>query len=270
MVSNEAHVTDVIQIHDETLFGNRRYNKVGLVEQIEDDALLLLKANVADIANSYSKTEDDALVLLKANITYLTNYVDLAFAQIITGQKQFDVICASSISKLSKNHVSIILAGGGDMLVSTLVAKPQLQEIRDNPTEKSKAYVFSIQGELNEWIVVQDNVAKLIIGDILYIVSKEVADYCWDGTDLKVLKTELFDTYDVMTTLGAVIGGGNVLIDRQIDGNTIISAKNTMFVTTEFDQIINGSKIFTCSIHSVGILVQMYDKSNVICADGGV
>ncbi|KAA6370401.1 MAG: hypothetical protein EZS28_034072, partial [Streblomastix strix] len=31
------------------------------------NALLLLKANVADIVESYSKTEDDALLLLKAD-----------------------------------------------------------------------------------------------------------------------------------------------------------------------------------------------------------
>ncbi|KAA6391370.1 MAG: hypothetical protein EZS28_013099, partial [Streblomastix strix] len=88
MAQSEAHVMDVIQIHDETLFGNSRYNKVGLVEQVQNfnsqviilqnaresynqeqlDEMLLLKADKSELIDSYSKTEDDALLLLKANV----------------------------------------------------------------------------------------------------------------------------------------------------------------------------------------------------------
>ncbi|KAA6380519.1 MAG: hypothetical protein EZS28_023955 [Streblomastix strix] len=66
---------------------NLRYNKVGLVEQVQNinqqitilqnipqsydqeqfDALLLLKADKTDIIEEYSKTEDDALLLLKVD-----------------------------------------------------------------------------------------------------------------------------------------------------------------------------------------------------------
>ncbi|KAA6392223.1 MAG: hypothetical protein EZS28_012254 [Streblomastix strix] len=300
MAQSEAHIMDVIQIHDETLFGNSRYNKVGLDEQeeldamflfkadktdiidqyskieddalqlpkanvadivdrylkteddaflllkaeknelidsyskIEDDALLLLKADVVDIVDSYSKTEDDALLLLKAdksqlidsnskteddallqlkadktelidsyskteddallllkaNVANLTNYVDLTSAQTITGQKQFGVISISSVSKLIKIGASIFLAGGGDMLVSSIVTQSQLQEVRDIVIGQMKAYVSSIQGKLNDWMAIQDNVAKLVIGDNLYIVDKDFTDYWSDGTDLKVLETE--------------------------------------------------------------------------------
>ncbi|KAA6391991.1 MAG: hypothetical protein EZS28_012484 [Streblomastix strix] len=167
----------------------------------EDDALLLLKADKSELIDSYSKTENDALLIQKANVVDLTNYVDLTSAQTITGQKQFGVISISSISKQSKNDASILLAGGGDMLVSSLVTQPQLQEVRDIATGKSKAYAFSTQGELNDWMAIQDNVAKLVIGDNLYIVDKEVTDYWWDGTDLKVLETELPDMSNVIATL---------------------------------------------------------------------
>ncbi|KAA6379703.1 MAG: hypothetical protein EZS28_024770 [Streblomastix strix] len=357
MAQSEVHVMDVIQIHDETLFGNIRYNKIGLVEQVqninsqviilqnapesceqeqldemlslkadkselidsysktEDDALQLLKANVVDIVDSYSKseddallllkadkselidsyskteddallllkadkselidsyskTEDDALLLLKANVADLTDYVDLTSAQTIYAYKQFQsLINVFSISKQGKNDASILLAGGGEMLVSSLITQPQLQEFRDIATGKSKAYVFSTQGELNDWMVVQDNVAKLMIGDNLYIVDKEVIDYCWDGTDLKVLETELPDMSNVIATLGTATGGGNAITDISIDGNVLTPAKNKNFVDTDYDQSISGQKTFNTAIHSVGIMVQTYDNSSVVCAGGGV
>ncbi|KAA6400980.1 MAG: hypothetical protein EZS28_003492 [Streblomastix strix] len=154
-----------------------KVDKSDIYSKTEDDAILLLKAVKSELIDVYSKTEDDALLLLKANVADLTNYVDLTSAQTITGQKQFGVIGVSSISKQSQNDASILLAGGGDMLVSSLVTQPQLQEVRDIATGKSKAYVFSTQGELNDWMAFQDNVAKLVIGDYLYIVDKEVTDY---------------------------------------------------------------------------------------------
>ncbi|KAA6367838.1 MAG: hypothetical protein EZS28_036635, partial [Streblomastix strix] len=372
MAQNKAHVMDVIQIDDETLFGNSRYNKVGLVEQVqninsqviifqnapepysqqqldallllkadkceliysyskkEDDALLLFKANVIDIVESYSKSEDDALLLLKAdksdtyskteddtllllkadksdtysktkddallllkaektelidacsmkeddslllmkaNVVDLMNYVDLNSAQTISGQKQFGVISVSSISKQSKNDTFILLVGGRDMLVSSLVTQSQLQEVRDIATGKSKAYVFSTQRKLNDWMVIQDNVAKFVIGDNLYIVDKEVTDQWWDGTDLKVLETELTDMSNVIKTGGAATGGGNAITDISINGNVLTQAKNKIFVDTDYDQSISGQKTFNVTIYSIGIMVQKYDNSNVVCARGGV
>ncbi|KAA6372926.1 MAG: hypothetical protein EZS28_031547, partial [Streblomastix strix] len=290
MAQSEAHVMDVIQIHDETLFGNSRYNKVGLVEQVRNinqqitilqsapesydqeqlDEMLLLKADKSELIDSYSKTEDDALLLLKANVADLTNYVDLTSDQTITGQKQFGVISVSSISKQSKNDASILLAGGGDMLVSSLVTQPQLYEVRDIATGKSKAYVFSTQGELSDWIAIQNNVAKLVIGDNLYIVDKEVTDYWWDETDLKVLETELPDMSNVITTLGAATGSGNAITDVSIDGITLTPAKNTSLVTTGFDQSITWMKIFTSTIISNDIQYSGNDNSSVFLAGGGV
>ncbi|KAA6402984.1 MAG: hypothetical protein EZS28_001489 [Streblomastix strix] len=239
-------------------------------DETEDDALLLLKADKTELIDSYSKIEDDALLDAKADKTDLTNYVDLTSAQTITGQKQFGIISVSRISKQSKNDASIPLAGGGDMLVSSLVTQPQLQEVRDIATGKSKAYVFQTQAELNDQMAIQDNVAKLIIGDNLYIVDKEVTDYWWDGTDLKVLETELPDTSNVVTTLGAATGSGNAITDISIDGNTLTPAKNKNFVDIDYDQSISGQKTFNTTIHSVGIMVQTYDSSSVVRAGGGV
>ncbi|KAA6401443.1 MAG: hypothetical protein EZS28_003041 [Streblomastix strix] len=220
----KANVVDIVDSYSKT----------------EDDVLLLLKADKTELIDSYSQTEDDALLLLKANVADLTNYVDLTSAQTISGTKQFGVISVSSISKQSKNDAYILLAGGGDMLISSLVTQPQLQEVRNIATGKSKAYVFSTQEELNDWMAVHDNVAKLVIGDNLYIVDNEVTDYWWDRTDLKVLETELPDMSNVVTTLGAATGGGNAITDISIDGNVLTPAKNKNFVDTDYDQSSSG------------------------------
>ncbi|KAA6394638.1 MAG: hypothetical protein EZS28_009834 [Streblomastix strix] len=236
----------------------------------EDEAFLLLKAHITELIDSYFKTEDDALLLLKVNVTDLINNVDLTSAQTVTGQKQFGVISVSSISKLNKNDASIFLTNIGYMLVSSIVVQPQLQEIRDITTGKSKAYAFSTQTELNDWIAVQDNVAKLVIGDNLYISDKEVTDYWWDKIDLKVPETELPDITNVITTLSAATGGGNAITDISIDGNVLTPAKNKNFVDTNYDQSISGQKTFKTTINSVGIIVQTYDNSGVVCARVGV
>ncbi|KAA6387367.1 MAG: hypothetical protein EZS28_017108 [Streblomastix strix] len=289
LLDANADKTDIFTKTEDDALLLLKADKSTTYTKTEDDALLLLKADKTDtytrtetetlldakaekteLIDSYSKSEDDALLLLKANVADLTNYVDLTSAQTITGQKQFDVISISSISKLSKNDASILLAGGGDMLVSSLVTQPQLQEIRDFATGKSNAYVFSTQSELNDWMAVQDNVAKLVIGDNLYIVDKEVTDYWWNGTDIKVLETELSDMSNVITTLGTATGRGNAITDISFDGNVLIPAKNKNFVDTDYDQSISGQKTFNTTIHSVGIMVQTYDNSSVVCASGGV
>ncbi|KAA6365823.1 MAG: hypothetical protein EZS28_038650, partial [Streblomastix strix] len=137
--------------------------------------------------------------------------------------------------------------GGGDMLVSSLVTQSQLQEVRDIAQGKSKGYVFATTDEMNTCMEDQENVAKLSIGDNLYIVNKQVMDYLWDGTNFRLLETELPDMSNVVTTLGAATGGGKAITDISIDGNTSIA-----------------------TIHSVAIMVQTYDNNSVVCAGGGV
>ncbi|KAA6388443.1 MAG: hypothetical protein EZS28_016029, partial [Streblomastix strix] len=171
----------------------------------EDDALLLLKADKSELIDSYTKTETDTLLDDKADKTDLADYVDLTSAQTISGTKQFNIISVATASKQNKNDASILLAGGGDMLVTSLVIQSQLQVVRNIVTGKSKAYVFSTQEELNDWMAIQDN----------------------DGTDLKVLETELPDMSNVVTTLGAVTRSGSAITDISIDGNTLTLAKNT-------------------------------------------
>lgn len=121
------------------------------------------------------------------------------------------------------------------MLVNSLVNQTQLQEIRDIASGKSNAHVFSTQKELNNWQSIQDYVANLAIGNNLYIVDKKVNDYWCDGTDFKILETELLDMINVISTLGAATGGDMAITDISISGNTLTLAKNTIFITTDYD-----------------------------------
>ncbi|KAA6398717.1 MAG: hypothetical protein EZS28_005755 [Streblomastix strix] len=220
--------------------------------QTEDDELLALKLNISDQIGAYSKQEDGALLLLKADKTELDNYVDLTSTQTITGQKQFGIISVSSISKQNKNEALILLAGG------------------DIASGKSKGYVFATTDEMYTWMEDQENVVKLAIGDNLFIVDKQVMDYWWDSTSLRALETELPDMSNVMTILGAATGGGNAITDLSFDGNTLIPAKNSSFMTINYDETIIGQKTFNTTIHSVGISVQNYDNNSVVCAGGGI
>ncbi|KAA6396570.1 MAG: hypothetical protein EZS28_007903 [Streblomastix strix] len=330
MAQSEAHITDVIQIHDETLFGNSKNNKVGFVEQVqnfnqqitilqklpelydkeqldalllliadkteiidaysktEDDVLLLLKTNVADIVESYSKIKDDALLLLKAIVainveSYSRTEDDALLLQKadktelidIYSKTQTDTLLDAKTDKTDlASYVDLtsaqIISGGGNILVSSPVIQSQLKEVSNIATGKSKAYVLSTQEELNDWMAIQDNVAKLVIGDNLYIVDKEVTDYWWDGTDIKILETELSDMSNVITTFGTATGGGKATTDLSIDVNILTPAKNKNFVDTDYDQSISGQKTFNTTIHSVGIMVQTYDKTFAVCAGRGV
>ncbi|KAA6384201.1 MAG: hypothetical protein EZS28_020268, partial [Streblomastix strix] len=233
----------------------------------ETDTLFDAKADKSELIDLYSKTEDNALLLLKANVADLTNYVDLTSAQTIKVQKQFNVINVSSISKLIKNDASILLAGGGDMLVSTLVTQSYLQKVRDITTGKSKAYVFSTQGELNDWIAVQDNVAKLVIGDNLYIVGKKVIDYWWDGTDLNVLETELPDMSNVMTTLGTATGGVGIMVqtyDNSSVGCASGGVRSIADIQSETNNLLNikaDNGVSYTKVEDDALLLLKADKS---------
>ncbi|KAA6367820.1 MAG: hypothetical protein EZS28_036653 [Streblomastix strix] len=53
----------------------------------------------------------------------------------------------------------------------------QLRSKKDIETGKSKAYVITTQEELDDWIVIQDNFAKPVIGDNICIADREVMGY---------------------------------------------------------------------------------------------
>ncbi|KAA6376071.1 MAG: hypothetical protein EZS28_028403 [Streblomastix strix] len=277
LLDAKADKTELIDAYTKTETDGKldlKADKTELIDaytKTETDGKLDLKADKTELIDAYTKTETDGKLDLKADKTELDDYVDLNSVQTIYAYKQFQSpISVFNVSKQGKNDASILLAGGGDMLVSSLVTQPQLQEVRDIASGKSKGYVFATTQEMNTWMEDQKNVAKLTIGDNLYIIDKEVMDYWWDGSNLQMLETEVPDMSNVVTTLGAATGNGNAITSISIDGNTFTPAKNETFVTTSYDQNIGGQKTFTTIIHSVGIAVQSYDNNSVVCAGGGV
>ncbi|KAA6384705.1 MAG: hypothetical protein EZS28_019768 [Streblomastix strix] len=276
LLDYKLNVSDQIDAYTKTATDALLDDKLNVSDQIDaytktaTDALLDDKLNVSDQINAYTKTQDDALLALKADKTELADYVDLQSAQTINGTKQFGNVSVASISKLNKNDASILLAGGGDMLVSSLVSQPQLQEVRDIASGRSRGYVFDTLQDLNDWMAVPDNVANLVIGDNLYIIDSQITDYWWDGTQLRELETQQPDLSNVVSSLGTATGGGNAITDLSLTGNILIPAKNKSFVDIDTDQSITGQKSFTTTIHSVSITYQDYDNSNVILAGGGV
>ena len=55
---------------------------------------------------------------------------------------------------------------------------------------RATGYVFQIEADLDEWLLNEENVSKLTLGDNFYIVATDVPDYWWDGTSKQVLETE--------------------------------------------------------------------------------
>ncbi|KAA6389722.1 MAG: hypothetical protein EZS28_014748 [Streblomastix strix] len=258
-IEDDALLDDKLNISDQT----DAYNKT------EVDALLDDKLNITDQIDAYNKQEDNDLLLLKADKTELDTYVDLTSTQMTTDQKQLRMFNASKISKLNKNE-NFILFADGDILISSLVLKSQLEKVRDITQGKSKGYVFVTTNEINTWIEDQKNVAKFAIGDNLYIVDKQVMDYLWDGTDHRALVTKLPETSNVIIFLGTATGGGNITTDLSFSGNTFIPAKNRSFIINNNDETITSQITFKTTIHSVGIIVQNYYNNSVVCAGGGV
>ncbi|KAA6395863.1 MAG: hypothetical protein EZS28_008610 [Streblomastix strix] len=249
----------------------------------EDDAMLLLKADKSDLKDSYTKTEDDALLLSKAGKIELID----SYSKTETDQKLelkasiTDLI--DSFTKTEDDAILLLKAGKTDLIDSyskinddaMLLLKADKTYLIDSYSKdiaqvKSKGYVFATTEEINTWMDNQENVAKISIGDNLYIVDKEVMDYWWNGINLRIQETELPDMSSVVTILGAVTGGSNAITDISIDGNVLTPAKNTSFVTNNYDETVTGQKTFNTTIHSVGIMVQTNNNNSVVCAGGEI
>ncbi|KAA6396953.1 MAG: hypothetical protein EZS28_007521 [Streblomastix strix] len=228
--ADKSELIDVYsKIEDDELLALKQniFDQIDANSKIEADALFDDKLNITDQIGAFTTLEADALLILKAYKIELDNYVDLTSSQTIISQKQFGIISVFCISKQNKNDASILFAGGGDILVNSLVSQIQLQEVREIALGKSKKYVFGKTNEMNIWMEDQENFAKLAIGENLYLIYKQVIDYWWNRTGLRALEIELPDMSNVMTILGVATGGGNTIKDLSFVGNTLIPAKMT-------------------------------------------
>ena len=75
--------------------------------------------------------------------------------------------------------------------------QPILEEIENTSKQaeiiakgRATGYVFDTVEELDNWLLVEENTSKLVLGDNLYIRTVGVPDYWWDGTNKQVLETE--------------------------------------------------------------------------------
>jgi hypothetical protein len=64
---------------------------------------------------------------------------------------------------------------------------------------RATAYVFDTKAEMDAWLLVAENTAKLVTGDNLYIRDTGVKDYWWDGTAAQELEAESPDLTDYYT-----------------------------------------------------------------------
>lgn len=55
---------------------------------------------------------------------------------------------------------------------------------------RATGYVFDTLEDLDNWLLVEENVSKLVLGDNLYVRALGVPDYWWDGIQKQVLEAE--------------------------------------------------------------------------------
>ncbi|KAA6359412.1 MAG: hypothetical protein EZS28_045061, partial [Streblomastix strix] len=249
------------------------YYIAGQIDQFLDE-----NANIDDVFtkeesfNMVERGKEDATNKIedKADRLELSQYVDLQSAQTINGAKQFGIISATTISKLTKNNTSILLAGGGDMLVSSLINQPQLLEVGDIATGRSGRYAFDTLQVMNNWMAIPENDTNQAVGDNLYKVDTQITDYWWDDTQLRELEILIPDLTKVETTLGTASRRGNAITDLNIIRNILTPAKNKNFVDIKYEQAITGQKTIIVTIHSHGITYLNYDNSSEILDSRGV
>lgn len=69
----------------------------------------------------------------------------------------------------------------------------QLNSVEAIAKGRATGYVFDTKADLDTWLTNTDNVAKLVLGDNLYIRATEVPDYWWDGSSIQQLETQKVD-----------------------------------------------------------------------------
>ncbi|KAA6397879.1 MAG: hypothetical protein EZS28_006592 [Streblomastix strix] len=256
---------DSIQTLNEILIGNVNVLKLD-VEKSESDALLDDKLNISDQIDAHSKLEDDALLLLKADKSVIID------AQLKT---EDDALLAlklnvfDQIIAYNKTEAEALLDDKlniSDQIVAYIKEKDGVPFLLKADKIELDNYVDLTSTQINYRkceIFVQANQKVMY----LYFVDKQEMDYWQDSTCLRALETELSDMSNVITFFGTATGGSNAITYLSFNGNTIISAKNINFVTTDFDETITGQKTFNTIIHSVEIMKISDDALLLLNAD---
>ncbi|KAA6373373.1 MAG: hypothetical protein EZS28_031100 [Streblomastix strix] len=197
IAQSEAHVTDVIQIHDETLFGNSRYIKVGLVEQVQNfnqqinilsnipqsydqeqlDTFLILKTDKTELIETYTKTEDEALLLLNDNVADIVDSYSKTEDDALLLLKADKTDLIDSYSKYEDDDLLLLKANVVDIMDSYYKTEADalllLKANKSDTYSKSEDDTFfllkSNKTELNDSYSKTDN-------DIFLLFKANVAD----------------------------------------------------------------------------------------------
>ena len=81
----------------------------------------------------------------------------------------------------------------GNNIVDTYATKDEVSEVEAIAKGRATGYVFDTVDDMNTWLSNADNLAKLVLGDNLYIKAVDVPDYWWDGTQAQQLETQKVD-----------------------------------------------------------------------------
>lgn len=72
-------------------------------------------------------------------------------------------------------------------------AKQKAENAESIAKGRATGYVFDTFSHLTEWISIDANKEKLVLGDNLYIRAVDVPDYWWDGENIYPLETQKVD-----------------------------------------------------------------------------
>lgn len=77
-----------------------------------------------------------------------------------------------------------------DLITLALSKKYTDKAVGEGISVIETAMVFDTETEMNSWLAIADNIAKLKVGSNLYIRDLDVPDYWWDGTAAQILETQ--------------------------------------------------------------------------------
>ena len=64
---------------------------------------------------------------------------------------------------------------------------------------KATSHTFNTKSDMDEWLLIPENLEKLVVGDNLYIRALLEYDYWWDGTSPQILEAEVPNLTDYPT-----------------------------------------------------------------------
>lgn len=117
----------------------------------------------------------------------------------------------------------------------------QVEELEAIAKGRSKGYVFDTLEDLDNWLANVDNVAKLVLGDNLYVRAIDTPDYWWDGEAKQELETQKVELSDyVKNTDYATTDKSGVVKVRSTYGTGVIESNGQLFIVAAEEGAIDA------------------------------